>query len=54
MPMGSHHGETSWLNEERRQLSLRRGVDGNQRIDAPHAAKKLIGHRDRVIGTRFA
>lgn len=52
MPRGSHHDETGWLLEDRGQLSLARDAGGNWRLDAPRVARRFVGRRVRVTGTR--
>ena len=52
MPRGSHHDETGLLLEDRGQLSLSCDAGGTWRLDAAHAARRLLGQRVRVVGTR--
>ncbi len=52
MPLGSKHDETGWLQDSGGQLQLRRDAGGTWRLDAPAAARRLVGARVRVNGTR--
>lgn len=56
MPIGSHHEETGWLNDDAGQLALRRDGGGCWRLDVGLVlgwrARRLIGRRVRVEGIR--
>ena len=57
MPIGSHHGESGWLNDDRGELVLRRDGGGRWRLDVGLVlgwqARKLVGRRVKVEGTRI-
>lgn len=57
MPIGSHHDETGWLNDDRGELVLRRDGGGRWRLDVGLVlgwrARKLVGRRVKVEGTRI-
>lgn len=56
MPIGTHHIETGWLNEDNGQLVLRVDSGGHWRLDAGlllgWRARRLVGRRVRVEGVR--
>ncbi len=57
MPIGSHHDETGWLNDDRGELVLRRDGGGRWRLDVGLVlgwrARRLVGRRVKVEGTRI-
>lgn len=56
MPIGSHHVETGWLNDDGGQLVLRRDGGGRWRLDVglwtSWRARRLLGKHVEVHGTR--
>lgn len=57
MPIGSHHDETGWLNDDQGELVLRRDGGGRWRLDVGlvlgRRARKLVGRRVKIEGTRI-
>lgn len=57
MPIGSHHDETGWLNDDRGELVLRRDGGGRWRLDVGLVlgwrARNLVGRRVKVEGARI-
>jgi hypothetical protein len=52
MPRGTTHEETGLLLTDRGQLALARDEGGTWRLDAGWRARRLLGRRVRVVGTR--
>lgn len=56
MPIGSHHDETGWLNDDAGQLVLRRDGGGRWRLDVGFLtrwrSRGLVGKRVRIVGVR--
>ena len=56
MPIGSHHVETGWLNDDAGQLVLKRDGGGRWRLDVSlltrWQSRHLIAKRVRVTGIR--
>lgn len=52
LPLGSHHDEHGLLLKDGGSLVLRRDDGGQWRLDADRDARRFLGGRVRVEGTR--